>query len=149
MIIIDGHNLIGSSGIQFSDPESKNKILNLIDNFQNITGNKIIVVFDGSSYGGYEKSYHNNIEINYPLDNENADQVIMYLIDKYHNQHSITIVSSDNEIIEKANNANLKHIKSKYFFESINSVICKSKNISDNVPFNNNEYWFNLFKIRK
>jgi len=151
MIIIDGHNLIGvMKNIKLSDPEAKNKLLYILDKYQSIIDRKIIVVFDRKIFGGYEFGKFKNIDIRYPIVNESADDVILRLIDKYQNQHGNTIVSSDNEIIMRANKAHLSCQTSQNFSKEIENTLMYDQSDTEKYlsPMEVDK-WMDLFKKSK
>lgn len=132
MIIIDGHNLIGASkNISLSDPLSKEKILDILDKYQKILDRKLIVVFDRNADDGYERSDYNNIEVRYPTNHDTADDVIIRLINKYKNQHSVCIVSSDNKLRTAAKRAHLAAQGSHSFLEEINNTLNAENNVTE------------------
>jgi predicted RNA-binding protein with PIN domain len=132
MIIIDGHNLIGASkNISLSDPLSKEKILSTLDKYQKILDRKIVVVFDRNTNDGYERSDYNNIEVRYPLNGRTADDIIIDLITKYRNQHSVCIVSSDNELINKAKQSHLAWQNSHNFLEEVYNTLDLRSNTTE------------------
>lgn len=122
MLIIDGHNLIGSFGL-ISDPKAKEKLLEKINEYQIATELKTIVVFDGANFDKSELTMWKNIEIRYGIDNETADDVIKNFISRYKNQHGIRIVSSDREIIDRAKKSHLEVEKCASFKKELNETI--------------------------
>ncbi|EKD55965.1 MAG: hypothetical protein ACD_58C00325G0003 [uncultured bacterium] len=127
MLIIDGHNLIGASrDIRLSDPDAKEKLIDKLKLFEQITNNKIIVVFDGRGYGDFEVTNDDNLEIRYPSGNLTADDVLFDLINKYSGNSSVKIISSDNQIIKEAKYHRLTSIKSNDFIIKLNKKISTS-----------------------
>jgi len=122
MLIIDGHNLIGSFGA-IADPKAKKKLLEKVNEYQAATELKIVVVFDGSHFAESELTQYKNIEIRYGSKNETADDVIKNYINKYRNQHGIKIISSDREIIDLARKSHLDFEKCATFKKELNQTI--------------------------
>lgn len=152
MIIIDGHNLIGSlKCLSFNDLGVKVKLIAMLNTFNEQRNNKIIVVFDGQDISGFPRFISGNIEIIYPDTGRLADNKIIELIEKNANNRDIIIVSSDNEIIKKAKKFHLNFIKSNEFAENIISL--QKNNLSEN-QFNESKNidvqdWINYFKHKK
>ncbi len=124
MLIIDGHNLIGLSGqIKISDPQAKEKLLENLSNYQELSSQQIIVVFDGMHFAQAEKSNYKNIQVLYPAENQTADDIIKKLIAEKNNQHGVLIISSDNELISCAKKAHIATMHSKEFYNDLLLVL--------------------------
>lgn len=124
MLIIDGHNLIGASpNIKLSDRNAKEKLLDVLNQYQLKTNHKIIVVFDGVGYGGYEITSFENIVINYPSSGQTADDIIINYINQYSTDESVKIISSDKKIIKSAKNNRLTSIDSDNYWTIIKKKI--------------------------
>lgn len=151
MLIIDGHNLIGSFGL-ISDPEAKEKLLEKINEYQIATELKIVVVFDGFHFATSEMTMYQNIEVRYGLEGETADDVIKNYINKYKNQHGITIVSSDREIIDCARKSHLNIKKCSNFKIELNQTIDSHKDSQYKEQYFNahsTDDWLNWYEKEK
>lgn len=142
MLIIDGHNLIGASrDIKLSDPDAKEKLIDKLKLFEQVTNNKIIVVFDGKGYGDFEVTHEDNLEIRYPSGDLTADDTLFDLIHKFKYDNSVKIISSDNKIISEAKFYKLTSTKSQNFIIELNNKIFKSHQPPIDV-----DDWINYFK---
>jgi len=151
MIIIDGHNLIGASkDIRLSDPNAKDLLLVKLLEYQKILQRKLVVVFDGKSFGEFEKLDFHGIEIRYPVSGESADQTIIKLIEKYNNQPGICIVSSDRDIQNSAKRAHLATQTSTNFYNEIEETILQGNSETEKYlsPVNTDE-WLDYFNNKK
>lgn len=153
MIIIDGHNLIGHiTDLSFSDPNVKEKLLNLLKKFHILTKKKIILVFDGHDQSYLERYIDEEIEIFYPEIGKNADYKICNLCYEYKNQRDTIIVTSDHEIQHVAKQYFLQIKTSKEFSQELQNTLKENDSIpiTDNyLSIDETESWLNYFKKSK
>lgn len=128
MIIIDGHNLIGTShDLKLSDLQAKDKLIERLTCFQKILDVKIIVVFDGKDPANVGRLIKDNIEIIYPDTNETADEVISGLCRQYAHAKDTVIVSSDKEVIDCSRKNHLITKTSQIFTKEIDEAISRDQ----------------------
>lgn len=128
MIIIDGHNLIGAlPNLSLSDPNCKDKLLELLNSFYEIINERIIIVFDGSDFLNAEKYCRNKLEVRYPPKDESADFIIKKLIEKYKYNMGVKLITSDNELKFLAKRRGLITRPSRQFGYEISATISRSQ----------------------
>jgi len=119
-VIIDGNNLIGSSpDIRLSEPGAREKIMHLLENYQNRKKCNLIIVFDGEP----DTHTHNNVlkeklTVIYPFYGNTADDEIKRLLDSYNDFKDVILVSSDSDLKSFAKEKGAKIINSiEFYFE--------------------------------
>lgn len=147
MLIIDGHNLIGAMpDLSLSDHHCKERLLRMLEKYQYIINERMIIVFDGADFLNAEKYQRNKIEICYPPKDLDADIVIKKLIEKYKNNTGIKVVTSDNELKSLVKRRGLIIRSSKQFGYEVQSIISRSQQDTEKFlgPMDINE-WLKYF----
>jgi len=99
-LIVDGHSVI------FASPElrklhqrrsalAREALIKRLRNYQDYTGSKVVVVFDGTGRRVSEISEPRDIQIFYSRRGQTADAIIERLAKKYGERFDLTIVTSD------------------------------------------------------
>lgn len=102
-LIIDGYNLLGTSGMRRGQTESdRESLLQELAAYRHRTGHSITVVFDGWQHGRSteQREHRAGVQLVYSKRGERADQVIQRLAREYGTD--CAIVSSDHEIMNVA-----------------------------------------------
>jgi len=152
--IIDGNNLIGSSpDIGIDDLQGREKLMALVEKFQNRKKNNIILVFDGEPKdSAYETKVNNKLRILYPRYGDTADTVIKNILDDYNNFKDVVLISSDRELKTFAKKKGAKTINSIEFYFELkrvykihNKVEKNKKKIDVEVSRNEVDHWMKIF----
>lgn len=102
-VIIDGYNLLGTSGIRRGPIESdREMLLHDLAAYRHRTGHIITVVFDGWQQGRSteQREHRAGVQVIYSRRGERADQVIQRLAREYGTD--CAVVSSDHEVMNVA-----------------------------------------------
>jgi predicted RNA-binding protein with PIN domain len=101
-LLIDGYNVINAWGDIFDlkgSPleDSREKLLNLISNYQGYKNSNIIVVFDAHMVKGSQEKIESfdNLTIVFTKENETADNYIEKFVYKLGNIHTVRVVTLD------------------------------------------------------
>jgi len=102
ILIVDGYNMIGAwkelrSLKDTNLEEARNRLVELLAEYQAVMGWRVIVVFDAYYVSGAEKSYlQNSVEVIYTKKNETADERIEKLSNELKNRKvQIYVATSD------------------------------------------------------
>jgi len=103
IIFVDGYNVINSwqdlKPLQeFSMEASRQKLVNIMQNYSGFTGNKIIIVYDGHLMAGNNGSReeHTNVSVVFTKTSETADNYIEKAVNKIGRKVNVAVVTSDN-----------------------------------------------------
>lgn len=99
-LIVDGHSVI------FTWPElralhnrrtslAREELIKLLTEYQDASGVRVVVVFDGKGAKMNEDSAPGGIQIFYSAAGQTADAIVERLVAKYASQHEITVATSD------------------------------------------------------
>jgi predicted RNA-binding protein with PIN domain len=99
-LIVDGHSVI------FAWPElrklhgrrselARNELVKILTDYQDASGVRAVVVFDGKGGKANEASEPGGIQIFYSAAGQSADSIVERLVAKYAGQHEITVATSD------------------------------------------------------
>jgi len=99
-IVIDGHNLIPKiPGIQLSDPDDEEKLLEKVGEYCRLTRTRAELFFDGAPPGTNSQSRHGMVNVHrVKLGTTADDAIIRYLQKEGHNTRNILVVSSDHRV---------------------------------------------------
>jgi predicted RNA-binding protein with PIN domain len=152
--IIDGNNLIGSSpDIGIDDPQGREKLIVLVEKYQNRKKNNIILVFDGEPKdSAYETKVNNKLKVVYPRYGESADITIKNILDDYNNFKDVVLITSDRELKTFAKKKGAKTVNSIEFYYELkrvyklhNKVEKNKKKIDIEVSSNEVDHWMKIF----
>lgn len=102
ILIVDGYNIIGAWEElqrlkQISIGEARDRLIELMADYQSVSGQKVIIVFDAYHVPGIEtreKTY--DLEIIYTRENETADECIERLVPTFMNvETKVYVATSD------------------------------------------------------
>jgi hypothetical protein len=104
-LIIDGHSIINSwdSLYELHEATKSSARLELIrrmTNYQDITEERVVIVFDGRGHENDCINEDNGIQIFYSKSGITADQIIERLAGKYSRSRSITVASKDKAVLD-------------------------------------------------
>ncbi len=99
-LIVDGHSVI------FAWPElrklhsrrtalARDELTKILTEYQDASGVRVVVVFDGKGEKSNEDSAPAGIQIFYSAAGQTADSIVERLVAKYAGQHEITVATSD------------------------------------------------------
>ena len=148
IFIIDGNNLIGKDKklmrIQKKDKQlSREKLAFLLDNHYQTSRNKVFLHFDGFKNIPINTS---KIKIIYS-DKKTADDLIRRQIENSDNPKNITLVSSDNSLIEFAKVCRCNILKSEDYIQQLKKTgKDEEKNKIDSM--NNVEEFKKIFGVK-
>lgn len=99
-LIVDGHSVI------FSWPElgklhrrrthlAREALVQKLTQYQDITGIRVVAVFDGQGEASAEVTEPGGIQVFYSGQSQTADDIIERLVAKYARQHDLTVATND------------------------------------------------------
>lgn len=102
ILVVDGYNIIGAwddlNRLKKNDiAQARNKLLDILSEYQAFTGNKVIIVFDALYVKGTEsRKSENNVEVIYTKEDETADECIEKLVKSLKNvKNQVYVATSD------------------------------------------------------
>jgi len=103
-ILIDGHNLIGRlSDLRLDDPDDEAKLVARLRTYGTRTRKHITVVFDHGIPGGYSRDLSSGgVKVIFASFGRTADGILRERIRRVRDPLSLTVVTSDHEIITAA-----------------------------------------------
>ncbi len=122
--IIDGDNLIGSSpDISLDDPESRYKLVQEVQKYQETRKNNITIVFDGVPKNGLlREDIGSKFCVVYPRESGSADEEIKRILNGYNYFKDVTLVTSDRELKTFAKKKGAKIVSSIEFYFQLKRV---------------------------
>jgi len=115
--LIDGHNLIGALPfIDLADPEDELQLLQLLENFVQATGRRLVVHFDRGAVGQSDPPSAARLEVHFASPQRSADQAISDHLHRLGGEaKNWTVVSSDRAVQVAARHAGAKVLSSRAF----------------------------------
>ncbi|TMN22363.1 NYN domain-containing protein [Lentibacillus cibarius] len=102
VLVVDGYNIIGSWGelkqLKLNDiGQARDRLIELLADYQAFTGMRVIVVFDAYYVKGIENRYKEyQVEVIYTKENETADECIERLVKDLKNVlNQVYVATSD------------------------------------------------------
>ncbi|MBM7650373.1 putative RNA-binding protein with PIN domain [Bacillus ectoiniformans] len=102
ILLVDGYNIIGAwpelRELKKHDlAAARDRLVELMAEYQGFTGSKVIIVFDAHFVKGTEKKFrHSKVEVIFTRENESADERIEKLaIELNHIKNQISVATSD------------------------------------------------------
>jgi predicted RNA-binding protein with PIN domain len=102
VLIVDGYNVIGAwAPLQklkaISLEEARRALIDMLEEYQSITGLRVFIVFDAYRVPGPTKEYqHPRLGVLFSSEEETADELIERLVAKWYNKRrSIFVATSD------------------------------------------------------
>jgi predicted RNA-binding protein with PIN domain len=152
-IIIDAYNIIHRTSdlrsyLKNNLEASREQLLHKLILFKKNKKLNITVVFDGNWAGQPSHTKRSGINILYSVPPKKADEVIKNLLQSRKNCRSITVVSSDNEIIGFAKSCKANTMRSEEFYTKYLIFADKfnSTENEQNMSKAELEYWLELFE---
>jgi predicted RNA-binding protein with PIN domain len=99
-LIVDGHSMIFAwpelrSLHQRRTASARERLIKLLTDYQDSTGTKVVVVFDGKGSSTNEASEPGGIQVFYSSVGHTADDIVERLTAKYALLYSITVATAD------------------------------------------------------
>lgn len=122
--LIDGHNLIAQlPDIDIADPHDEAKLVLKLRSFVARTQKKIIIVFDSGIPAGLSNALSTySIKVRFASPSSNADAELMVQIKQITDPQNWTLVSSDQEVIQKAKMAGMQHTTAHAFVNQLKDI---------------------------
>ena len=104
-LIIDGHSLIYTWNYllklhQSNKSSARESLIRRMTNYQDITGERVVIVFDGKGDVSESMNDENAIQVFYSKSGVTADQIIERLAGKYSTTRNITVASRDRAVLD-------------------------------------------------
>lgn len=104
-LIIDGHSLIYTWDYllklhQSNKSSARETLIRRMTNYQDITGERVVIVFDGKGDVSESMNDENAIQVFYSKSGVTADQIIERLAGKYSTTRNITVASRDRAVLD-------------------------------------------------
>lgn len=148
--LIDGNNLIGrSSDFQLKSPFSRELLIKELLAFQKKKNIKITIVFDGTPDEHLNRQFLSlgKMEIIFAGRKISADTRILQIIHKSMDPASITLVSSDKKLTDRARNLNAKIMKCHQFRKKLRTMkIGPLEKIEPKLSPDEIKEWMDYFK---
>lgn len=152
--IIDGNNVIGGSpDLVQSEGGSRQKMIDMVVQFQKQRKNSVILVFDGAR--GDEQvptGADGRFSVLFPQEGESADDLIVRLMNEYTNCRDVVLVSSDKKLKDLAKEKGgrtLNAIEFYYDLKRANRIQDrreeKEKRIHGEISDNEVDHWMKIF----
>lgn len=120
--LIDGHNLIGKfPDMSLEDPDDEVKlILRLRSWAARKRGRRVTVIFDHGLPGGMDKRLSTaDVQVLFASAGQTADRLLVRRIQEARNPRAITVVSSDNHILQAARGRRMPALKAEMFVAKV------------------------------
>ena len=151
--LIDGYNLIGSTThILLSDTNKEKKLIDYVNQKLAQQKSKAIIVFDGKNpieiYGSvYEKI---KCKVVFTNPDETADDYIIRYLNNEKNKSSLTMVSSDKQLVVFARQLRIASLTSPGFLNKLSKYQSQNQVIKRDDPMQKRElsYWLSVFKSK-
>lgn len=104
-MIVDGHSMIFAwedlrSLHEHSSAAAREQLTHRLTTYQDATGERVVLVFDGRGDGSHSAADEEGIQIFYSPEGTTADQVIERLAGKYAQSRKLTIASRDRAVLD-------------------------------------------------
>jgi len=104
-LIIDGHSIIFTwKDLRIlhdhSQLAAREKLIHRMTGYQDCTGERVIIVFDGKGTKTESHCEQNGIQVFFSKKGVSADQIIERLVGKYGRKKKITIASRDKAVLD-------------------------------------------------
>lgn len=122
--LIDGHNLIAQMpDLSLEDPNDEAKLVYKLRSFAARSRKKMTVVFDGGLPGGISQPLSNSqVQARFASsEHMTADQILLNTIRKTQNPKDLTVVSSDQVIVEAAQARKIAVLTAPAFIQQMSS----------------------------
>lgn len=131
--LIDGHNLIGQlPGVQLSDPNDEEKLLEYLRRYRARTGHQLTVVFDaGQSYQPAQTKKRGGITVQFVAHGQSADKAILRRLRRVRNPQGTTVVSSDRALQQAAERAGIRWVTAQAFSQQLVELFAGPEPVDD------------------
>jgi predicted RNA-binding protein with PIN domain len=115
-LLVDGHNLIGKmKTLSLDDPNDEAELVIRLRAYRAHTNKPITVVFDHGLPGGASKLSGGGVQVVFASGSATADKLILSRVRRHKNPASLTVVSSDQEIMRVAETIGARPLPSEQF----------------------------------
>ena len=126
-LIIDGHSIINSWSSLYelhrsNKSSARQDLIRRMTNYQDITEERVVIVFDGRGQENDCINEENGIQIFYSKSGITADQIIERLSGKYSRSRSITVASKDKAVLDTCSSFGANAISPKTLEELLESA---------------------------
>ncbi len=123
IILIDAYNFLKSiSAHKFVDDRVIQSWILQFQNYMNLRGNKIVLVFDAGPFFYQTRDVHGGVEVIYAGHEKTADDVLKIWLERNALQ-DVLLVTSDRQVRDYALNLNVVSISSQDFYKVFKSVM--------------------------
>ncbi len=153
--IIDGNNLVGSSpDIALEDPGAREKLLTIIQQFQEARKSSVTIVFDGAPWGGVRREEASSkLTVLFPREGCTADDEIRDILDGFNYFKDVVLVTSDRALKSFAKNKGARtvnsiefHFELKRYSHIQSRKTEKKKRIEVQLSDNEVDLWMKIFE---
>jgi len=104
-LIIDGHSIIFAwENLRIlhdrSQIAARDELIRIMTGYQDFTGERVIIVFDGKGTKTESQYEHKGIQVFFSKKGVTADQIIERLVGKYGRKKKITVASRDKAVLD-------------------------------------------------
>ena len=126
-LIIDGHSIIFAwEELRLLHAQSqlaaRNELIRRMTGYQDFTGERVIIVFDGKGTETVSQHEHDGIQVFFSKKGVTADQIIERLVGKYGRKKKITIASRDKAVLDTCSSFGALAISPNSLRESLKSA---------------------------
>ena len=126
-LIIDGHSIIFAWNHlrllhEHSQSAARDELIRKMTGYQDNTGERVIIVFDGKGTKTESFYEHDSIQVFFSKKGTSADQIIERLVGKYGKRKKITIASRDKAVLDTCSSFGAIAISPNALRESLESA---------------------------
>ncbi|MBC8099340.1 MAG: NYN domain-containing protein [Armatimonadetes bacterium] len=152
--LIDGHNLIGRlPDIDLDDPNDEALLVRKLNGFCARTGRRCVVIFDHGLPGGKSRLSTSQVMVIFAPHTSNADRLMIARIRGVENPKEWTVVSSDREVLNVAQQRKIEVLKSFEFAALLRRPITEKPGMDVAVDIRLSplevEAWLQIFKTER
>jgi len=146
--LIDGHNLIGQTpGLSLADPDDELKLIVLLRAYLMRSHKRGTVIFDNGQPGGSGHWSNHVLEVVFVRPSRSADDLIRQRLSREKNPGGLTVVSSDQAVVQAAQAARARVQSSAEFARQMTSQPPTSREKQDGIMTKDEIVeWEKLFK---
>jgi uncharacterized protein len=156
-LLIDGHNLIGQmTDLSLADPDDEAKLVQRLKIYRTAVNMPITVIFDpGDSYTPPHDLSGGGVEVVFAGQRMSADRLIISRIRRATDPGQLTVVSSDQEIVDAARRCGAHTVAVADFIREMarshgpRRRRPKTPKLEQRVPASEVNEWLALFAARK
>jgi len=117
-LLVDGHSMIFAWDELRRLHEQRMKLARealcqRLQTYQDVTGERVVVVFDGNQQSGAVERRADEIQILYSKQHGSADEILEKLACKYATEHDLTVASRDRAVLDMVSSFGANPISAK------------------------------------